>query len=108
MGKVTLFRESPDIALVKVDAKTFLDHALEIDAAPAHDTVPLPIRSGVNNLGELRQLLGRKTGLGARLRMVEEAFRSVSVEAMNPITQCPPLHAAGLGGFGPKAKSDDR
>ena len=89
VGKAKLFQKCPDIALVKVDAKTFLDHALEVDAAPAHDAVPLPIRSGVNNPGELSQLLGGKTGLGAVPPLVEEAFRSVGVKAMNPVAFIP-------------------
>jgi len=42
MGKAPLLEQRPDIALVIVDAETFVDDALEIDAPPSHDAVDLP------------------------------------------------------------------
>lgn len=46
------------MALVKADAKTLFDHALKSEAAPAHDTLLLPVRSGIDDPGEFGQLLG--------------------------------------------------
>ena len=81
---------------MKVDAEPFGDDALEVDPPPAHDAVPLAIRTGLDDPGELSQLLFRQAGLGALGPVVEQTFRTSSVEAVNPVAQRLAVHAADL------------
>ena len=61
VGEAELLQKLSDVALVIVDAEPLGDDALEVDPSPAHDAVLLAIRPGLDDRGELGQLL-RPTG----------------------------------------------
>src|SRR6516165_9288404 len=91
-----LVQKFADIPRMKVDAEPLGDDPLEVDPPPAHDTVPLAIRTGLDDPGELSQLLFRQAGLGARGPVVDESIWTRGVEAMDPVTQGLPVHAPDL------------
>ena len=64
MREAELLQEFSDIALVELDPEPLGDDALEVHPPPAHDAVLLTIRTRLDDLRELSQLLRRK----ARLR----------------------------------------
>jgi hypothetical protein len=61
MGKAKLLQKRSDIALVKVDAEPLGDDALQIHPPPSRDAVGFPIRTPLNDLGQLGHLLRRQT-----------------------------------------------
>jgi hypothetical protein len=91
-----LLQELSDIARMKVDAEPFGDDTLEIDAPPPDDAIFLPVRAGLNDLRKLSQLFFRQARLGTFRPVVDEAVRTRSVEAMNPVAQRLAIHAADL------------
>src|SRR6202453_4374001 len=85
MGEAKLLQKLSDIARMKLDAEPLGNDALEVDPPPAHDAVDLTIRTGLDDLRELSQLLHRKARLGTLRPVVDEAVRTRSVEAMDPV-----------------------
>src|ERR1700728_2157140 len=83
-----------DIAGMKVDADPLGDDALEVEPTPAHDAVLLTIRTGLDDLRQLSQLLRRKARLGTLRPAVDEALRTRAVEAMDPVAQRLAVHSA--------------
>ena len=81
---------------MKVDAEPFGNDTLEIDAPPPDDAIFLTVRPGLHDLRKLSQLFRRKARLGTFRRVVDEALRPRSVEAMNPVAQRLAIHAADL------------
>ncbi len=108
VGEAELLQKRPDVALVKIDAEALLDDALKIDASPTHNAVFLAIRPSLDEACEFGQLLRRQTRLGAFRPVIEKAFRPGGVEAMNPVAQRLPIHAADLGRFSPVLAVADR
>ena len=80
-----------------VDAEPLGDDALEVDPSPAHDAFLLAIRTRLDDGRELDELLSRQARLGTCRPIVDEAIRPSGVEAMNPIAQRLPIHAADPG-----------
>ena len=95
VGEPELLQKFADIARVEVDAEPLGDDALEINPPPAHDAIFLAIRPSLDDLCELGQLLPRQTRLGTVRPVVDQALVR-SVEAMHPVTQRLPIHAADL------------
>ena len=60
VGEAEFLEELSDIAGMKVDAEPLGDDALEVKPTPAHDPVLLTIRTRLDDLRELSQLLRRK------------------------------------------------
>jgi len=99
VGEAEFLEERSHITLVKIDAECLSDDALEVYASPAHDAVPLAIRSRLDDLGECGQLLRRQARFRTIRPIVEEAFRASGVEAMHPIAQRLPIHPANPRGL---------
>src|ERR1700720_973391 len=97
-----------DIARMKVDAEPLGDNAFEVEPTPAHDPVLLTIRTRLDDLRELSQLLRRKARLGTLRPVVDEALRTRPVEAMDPVTQRLTVHAADLRRRAPVHAVPDR
>lgn len=96
VGKAQFLQQRSDMAFVIIDAETFLDLALEIDAPPANDTVARRVGAGFHDLRQLGQLLlGELAGSTGGLA-VDQTVRSLPVEAQDPVPQCLPIHAAHL------------
>src|ERR1700734_880853 len=91
-----LLQELSDIARMKVDAETFGNDTLEIDAPPADDAICLTVRAGLHDLRKLSQLFRRQARLRTFRPVVDEALRPRNVEAMNPVAQRLAIHAANL------------
>ena len=75
MGEAEFLQEFPDIARMKVDAEPLGDDALEVDPSPAHNPILLAIRTRLDDLRELSQLLRRKARLGTLGPVIDEALR---------------------------------
>src|SRR5271170_1021023 len=97
VGKAELLEKLANVTFVIVDAEPLGDDALEVDPSPAHDAVLLAIRTYLDDGRELDQLLSRQARLGTLRPIVDEPFRPSGVEAMNPIAQRLPVHAADPG-----------
>ena len=74
--KPSFLQKLSDIARMKVDAEPLGDDALEVDPPPAHDAVLLTVRTGLDDLRELSQLLRRQARLGTLRPVVDEALRT--------------------------------
>ena len=64
MGEAKLLQKLSDIARMKLDAEPLGDDAFEVEPTPAHDPFLLTIRTRLDDLRELSQLLRRKARLG--------------------------------------------
>ena len=93
---------------MKVDAEPLGDDALEVEPTPAHDPVLFTIRTRLDDLRELSQLLRRKARLGALRPVVDEALQTRPVEAMDPVTQRLAVHPADLRRRAPVHAIPDR
>src|SRR5262249_12009305 len=91
-----LVQKFADIARMKVHSEPLGDDAFKVDPSPAHHAVDLAIWPGLDNLRELSQLLRRKARLGTLRPVVDEPLRTRGVEAMDPVAQRLPVHAADL------------
>jgi hypothetical protein len=97
LRKAELLEKLSDIAGMKVDAESLGDDPLEIDAPPPDDAIFLTVRASLDDLRELGQLLLRQARLGTLRPVVDQALRTRGVEAMHPVAQGLPIHAADLG-----------
>jgi hypothetical protein len=57
VGEAERLEQLSNIALVKLDPEPLGDDALEVDPPPAHDAVLLAIRTSLDDLRHLSQLL---------------------------------------------------
>src|SRR3984957_18155620 len=69
VGEAEFLEELSDIARMKVDAEPLGDDALEVEPSPAHAPVLLTIRTRLDDLRELSQLLRRKARLGPSVQL---------------------------------------
>jgi hypothetical protein len=66
VGKAELLEKLADVALVIVDAEALGDDALKINPSPAHDAVDFPVRTRLDDRGQLGQLTGQKDAASDR------------------------------------------
>jgi hypothetical protein len=92
-----LLQDLADGALVIDDPEPLLDDALEIDPAPAHDTIDRTVRAGLHDLGQCRQLRRRQARRGAFRPTVLQALWPLRVKPMDPVAQRLAVHAAEPG-----------
>ena len=59
-GKAQPVQQLAHRALVELHAPAFTDHPAQVHPAPAHDLIDRRIRSRLDDLGQLGQLLGRE------------------------------------------------
>jgi hypothetical protein len=88
-----------DITLLIGDAEAFFDEFLKVDAPPAHDAFDSPIRAGLHDPRQLHLLLRRQARLRPAVPGILETVRASLVEAVTPVPQRLPVHAADPGGF---------
>src|SRR5215203_5454659 len=101
MGEADLLQELADRALVIDDAKALLDHPLEVDAPPSHDTVLRTIGTRLDDLGEGAQLVRCQPRQAAFRGNVLEPVGTVLIEPMNPVAQRLPIHRSAQRVPGP-------
>ncbi|GAB6969102.1 hypothetical protein JCM25156A_31410 [Komagataeibacter kakiaceti JCM 25156] len=90
------------------DAEAFLDHALQINPAPAHHTVTLPIGPRLDQGLQLGLLCPVQSASWPRVLMIAQAIGSFGIEAMNPVSQCLAVHATYASRIRPAAPVTDR
>ena len=69
VGEAQFLEELSDIARMKVDTEPLGDDAFEVEPTPAHDPVLLTIRTRLDDLRELSQLLRERRGLGPSVQL---------------------------------------
>ena len=97
VSEAKLVQDLAHRALVVVHAEPLGDQALQVHPPPAHDTMHGPIRAGLDKLGQLGLLRGGEAGRIAFRPGVREPVRTVRVEAVHPVAQGLPVHAADAG-----------
>ena len=112
VGEAEFLEQLSDIARMKVDAEPLGDDAFEVEPTPAHHPVLLTIRTRLDELRELSQLLRRKTRLGTLRPVVDEALQTRPVEAMDQSRKVwrsiPPIFAAELRSMPSRTAASDR
>src|SRR5687768_4021870 len=95
-------------ALVIGHPEALGDEALQVDPPPAHDAMHGPIRTGLDELGQLGLLRGRQARRMALGPGVPQPVRAALVEAVNPVTQGLAVHAADARRICPTYPVQDR
>src|SRR6204780_3840505 len=108
VGEAEFLEELSDIAWMKVDAEPLGDDAFEVKPTPTHHPVLLTIRTRLDELRELSQLVRRKARLGTIRPVVDEALRTRPVEAMDPVTPGLAVHPTDLRRRAPIHSIPDR
>jgi hypothetical protein len=85
-----------DAALVIGDAEPLFDDPLEVDAPPAHRAVDRRVRAGSHYPGKLRLLRRRQPPRISPAAVILQSGGTKRVEAMGPVAQRLPVHAADL------------
>jgi hypothetical protein len=83
--------------LMHLDTETRLDLALQVNVAPAHHPVRRRVRTLAYHLRQLSFLLNAQQRRRPSPATVRQPLQPFGVEAVNPIAQRLPVHAAGLG-----------
>lgn len=89
-----LVQDLADRARVVGHAEALGDQLLEVDPAPAHDTMHGPIWTGLDELGQFGLLVRGEAGRVALGADVLQPLRAALVEAVNPVAQGLAVHAA--------------
>ena len=97
-----------DRPLAVDDAKALLDHSLQVDPPPAYDAVRRRIGAALHDLGQLRHLSVGELSWPAGTRTVRQALRTFRIEAMRPVPERLPVHAADLRRLRPAYAVIDR
>ena len=101
MGKTKTFQQSGNMPFVVDDAEALPDHALQINPAPAHHTVTLPIGPGLDQRLQFGLLCPVQTAGWSRMLIIAQAIRPFSIEAVDPVPQRLAVHAAHAGRIRP-------
>src|SRR6266568_1446595 len=96
VAKLQTPQDLADCPLVIGDLPPRQDDPLQIDAAPTNNTVPVQLRAGFDQLGQLRFLLGRQAALHPRRLAVDQPGGAFGIEPVHPIAQRLPVHRANL------------
>src|SRR4249920_4220178 len=94
MRKAELLQHAPEAHFRQIDAEAFPENTLEVAATPAHDPVLLRVGSGLDELLQRLLLLRRELRRPPRRFAVDQAGSTMLVEAVHPVPQCLPVHAA--------------
>ena len=108
VGEAEPLEELADRALVIGDPEALEDHALQVDPTPAHHAVHGPVRTGFDELRNLKTLLLREARLATFGPVVQKTVGAVFVKAVNPIAQRLAVHPADPGRLRPVHAVQDR
>jgi hypothetical protein len=97
-----------DRPLAVDDAKALLDHPLEVDPSPAYDAVRRRIGAPLHDFGQRLHLSLAEPSWAAATRTVRQALRTFPIEAVRPVSQRLPVHAADPSGVRPAHAVIDR
>ena len=101
VAEAPLVQELAHRALMIGDTVPLRDELLQVHAPPAHHPMHRPIWSLLDELSQCGQLLRRQTRWVALGPGVFEPIRPLLVEAMHPVPQGLPVHAANASGLRP-------
>ena len=112
VGEAEFLEELSDIARMKVDAEPLRDDALEVEPAPAHDPILLTIRTRLDDLRELSQLLRERRGLGPSVQLSTRPSRPDPLKRWTQSRKVwrsiPPIFAAELRSMPSRTAASDR
>jgi hypothetical protein len=91
-GEAEPAQDLADRALVQLDREAGLDPRLEVDPPPADHAIRLRVRSLLDDLFQLHQLLGREPWRRPRMRPVAQPGQALGVVAVDPVAQGLPVH----------------
>ena len=94
VAEAELLQDLADRALVIGHPEALGDEMLQVDPAPAHDTMRGPIRTGLDQAGQFRLLVWRQAPRVALGPGVLQPVGTAFVEAVDPVAQGLPVHAA--------------
>lgn len=89
-----LLQKTPQAHFRQIDAKTFSENALQIDAAPANHAIRLRVGTGFDQLLQGQLLRLRELRGTPRRFDIDQPVRAALVEAMHPIPQRLAVHPA--------------
>jgi hypothetical protein len=95
-------------ALVVGDPEALGDQALQVDPPPAHEAMHGPVRADLDKLGQLGLLRDAEARWLALRPDVLQSIRTALVEAVDPVTQGLPVHAADACRVRPAHPVQDR
>ena len=112
VGEAEPLEELADRALVIGDPEALEDDALQVDPTPAHHAVHGPVRTGFDELRNLKTLLLREARLATFGPVVQKTVGAVFVKAVNPVAQrlavLPPIRAASVRFMPSRTAASDR
>src|SRR6202021_2357792 len=94
MRKAKFLENTPEAHLGQINGKASAKNPLEIHAAPARNSIPLRIRTGLHEAPQFLHLFLRKLRGAARGFDVAQAVGASLIEAMPPIAQSLGIHPA--------------
>jgi transposase len=93
-----LVQQVPHRTLRHHDAEPSLDDLLQVDPAPADDTVHRHVRTSLDDRVELGQLLRVQQAARLRLRAIQKPCHALGIVPMHPVAQRLTLHAGRFRG----------
>lgn len=94
--------------LVVDDTEALLDHALQIDPAPAQHTVTLPIRPRFGQGLSFGLLCFAQAAVRPCVQMIAQAIQPFSIEAVSPVPQRLAVYTAYMSHIGAAGPVTDR
>ena len=101
VGEAERLEDLADRVLVIGNAEVLADEPLQVDPPPAHDAVDRPIRTDLDKPGGFGLLVGGQAGRVVLRPVVPHPVGAVLVEAVHPVAQGLPIHAAVARRRGP-------
>ena len=87
-------QDPPDLALRQGHPEALGDHALQVDAAPAHHAVHRHLRPGLDDRDQRLDLPGRQPRRPPGPRPVDQPRDPLGIVAVHPVPQRLPVHPA--------------
>src|SRR5712691_9077277 len=97
MGEAEFLENAPEPHFGEINTEAFAKNALQVLAAPARHPVLLRIRPCLHELAQVLFLLRRKFRRTPRRLDIDETVGTLLIEAMHPVPQRLPIHAADAG-----------
>ena len=102
MREAQLLQGAVDRIVGYRDAELLMQLHDQIARPPAHHAVHCRDRTGLDDVGEERLVLGAELAGRARRRLADEAFGPLFVEPYHPVPQRLAVHAAGFRRLRPR------
>src|SRR5215203_6328912 len=107
MREAQLLQGAVDRIIGHRDSELLMQLHDQIARPPAHHAVDCRDRTGLDDVGEERLVLGAELAGRARRRLADEAFGPLFVEPYHPVPQRLAVHAASLAASARDAPSSN-